>query len=57
MAINPTIEITTDVFINRLDCGNELFGIVADESIEKISANLVSYLRREYVETIHEEYE
>ena len=28
MAINPTVEITPDIVVNRLECGNELFGIV-----------------------------
>ena len=28
MAINPTIETTPDIVVNRLECGNELLGIV-----------------------------
>ena len=57
IATRVVVEVPKDkeeVHPNRDD---ELFGVVADEAIEKISANLGSYLRREYVETIHEEYE
>lgn len=43
-----------EVSPNRDD---ELFAIVADKAVEKVSANLSSYLHRENVDNIVEEYE
>ena len=57
IATRVEVEVPKDkeeVHPNRDD---ELFGVVADEAIEKISANLSRYLHRENVDTIHEEYD